>query len=255
MPVTLDWSQITLRLALTVAAGLLIGFNREEHGRPAGMRTTLLVTLAASIAMIQTNLLINTVGKAQDSFVTMDVLRLPLGILCGMGFIGAGAILRRDNRILGLTTAATLWFATVMGLCFGGGQISLGIAAAALAFAILWGLKYVEKTLLRSDARATLVIQLAGREPSDDEIRRIIEQAGRRIIALGVTYKDRGNAREICCELEWRPRPADPCPPAFVTEMANRAEVSSLRWLPQGVPRQSAEFGPAHGDQRATEPS
>ena len=90
MPVILDWQQVTLRIVLTVVAGLIIGFNRGEHGRPAGMRTTLLVCLAASLSMIQANLLMNSVGKAHDSFVVLDLMRLPLGILSGMGFIGAG---------------------------------------------------------------------------------------------------------------------------------------------------------------------
>ena len=77
MPTTLGWSEIALRLALTVVAGSLIGLNRGEHGRPAGLRTTLLVCLAASVGMIQTNLLLMTVGKTQDSFVVMDIMRLP----------------------------------------------------------------------------------------------------------------------------------------------------------------------------------
>src|ERR1700691_5552539 len=102
MLVTLDWQQAALRLILTVAAGLVIGFNRGEHGRPAGMRTTLLVCLAASIAMIQANLLMNSVGKARDSFIVLDLMRLPLGILSGMGFIGAGAIVRKGNLVLGI---------------------------------------------------------------------------------------------------------------------------------------------------------
>lgn len=63
MPLTISWQQIALRLILTVVAGLVIGFNRGEHGRPAGMRTTLLVCLAASLSMIQANLLMNSVGK------------------------------------------------------------------------------------------------------------------------------------------------------------------------------------------------
>ena len=81
MPLTLDWSQIALRLGLTVLAGLIIGINRGEHGRPAGMRTTLLVCLAASLSMIAANRLLNTTGKAANSFVVMDPMRLPLGVL------------------------------------------------------------------------------------------------------------------------------------------------------------------------------
>ena len=84
MPLTLTWQDIAIRLALSVLAGGLIGLDRGEHGRPAGLRTTLLVCLAAAVAMIQTNLLLATTGRTTDSFVTLDLMRLPLGILTGM---------------------------------------------------------------------------------------------------------------------------------------------------------------------------
>src|SRR5262245_42274689 len=132
MSPTLEWPEISLRLALAVAAGALIGANRTEHGRPVGLRTVLLVCIAAAVSMIQANLLLATAGNADDSFVGIDVMRLPLGILTGMGFIGGGAILRRGDLIVGVTTAATLWLVTVIGLAFGGGQLGLGVAATAL---------------------------------------------------------------------------------------------------------------------------
>src|SRR6185437_6216889 len=119
MPSEIDWQEIALRLFCTVFAGAVIGFNREEHGRTAGLRTTILLCLSASLAMILANLMVNMTGKTSESFIQLDAMRLPLGILTGVGFIGAGAILRRDNLVLGVTTAATLWFVTVMGLCFG----------------------------------------------------------------------------------------------------------------------------------------
>ena len=68
MPLTLSWEEITLRLTLTVIAGFLIGLNRSEGGHAAGLRTTLLVCLAASVAMIQTNLLMPVTGKTPESF-------------------------------------------------------------------------------------------------------------------------------------------------------------------------------------------
>ena len=126
MPTHLDWPEIALRLALTVVAGTLVGLDRGRHGRPVGLRTTLLVCLAAAVSMIQTNLMLPTAGRKADSFVMLDLMCLPLGILTGMGFIGAGAILKRGELVLGITTAATLWFVTVLGLCFGGGQWVLG---------------------------------------------------------------------------------------------------------------------------------
>jgi uncharacterized membrane protein YhiD involved in acid resistance len=100
-----------------VLAGLLIGYNRRERAKAAGLRTMLLVCLAASVSMIQVNLLMPTNGRPSDSYVTLDLMRLPLGILTGVGFIGGGAILRRGDIVIGVTTAATLWFVTVLGLC------------------------------------------------------------------------------------------------------------------------------------------
>src|SRR6185312_3373037 len=147
MPLHISWSEIALRLLLTVIAGVLIGYDRSEHGKAAGMRTTLLVCLAASVAMIQVNLLLPTAGKPADSFVTNDLMRLPLGILTGVGFIGAGAIMRRDNIIVGVTTAATLWLVTVVGLCLGGGQLALGVVTTVLGIAALQGLGWVESQL------------------------------------------------------------------------------------------------------------
>ena len=158
MSASLTWTDVALRLALSVLVGIVVGFNRSEHGKPAGMRTTLLVCLAASVAMIQVNLLLPTAGRSSDSFVMNDLMRLPLGILTGVGFIGGGAILRRDNITVGVTTAATLWLVTVIGLCIGGGQIVLGLAATGLCLFALWVLRWVENAF-RQERRARLSIE------------------------------------------------------------------------------------------------
>ena len=79
-------------------------------------------------------------------------MRLPLGILTGIGFIGAGAILRRGDMVLGATTAATIWFVAVLGICFGGGQIWLGLAALSGA-------------LIRRDRLASLTVAISAKGP------------------------------------------------------------------------------------------
>src|SRR6185312_9227086 len=127
MSLSLTWQAAALRVVLTLAAGALVGINRGERGHAAGLRTTMIVALAACLAMLQVNALLALDGKSSSSFIVMDLMRLPLGILSGMGFIGAGAIVRRGGAIRGVTTAATLWLMTVIGLCFGGGQIALGV--------------------------------------------------------------------------------------------------------------------------------
>jgi putative Mg2+ transporter-C (MgtC) family protein len=235
MTTSISWQDIALRLVLTVVAGALIGLNRGEHGRPAGLRTTLLVCLAASLSMIQANLLLATAGKRSDSFVTLDLMRLPLGILSGMGFIGGGVILRRNNLILGVTTAATLWFVTVLGLCFGGGNLVLGSTALVIGLVVLWALKWLEAALPR-DRQGTLVLTLGGERSPEEEIRRMLTASRYRVIASGIVYDRAENSRELTCELAWRAYPADTDMPHVLKMLEQLDGVVKLQWLPQGLP-------------------
>jgi putative Mg2+ transporter-C (MgtC) family protein len=168
MPLQPTWSDVAIRLALTMIAGGIVGFDRGARGHAAGFRTTILVGLAASVAMIQTNVLLSASGRTPESFAVMDVLRLPLGILTGVGFIGAGTIVKKGDLITGITTAATLWLMTVIGLCLGGGQLVLGLTATALAVITLWALQWVDRAIPR-EHRARLTVT------ADTEIRAMIE--------------------------------------------------------------------------------
>ena len=202
MPLTIGWGEIAVRLALSFLAGALIGLNRSERRRPAGLRTTTLVCLAAAIAMIQTNLLMPTSGKPPASFVVMDLMRLPLGILSGMGFIGAGAIVRRGNMVDGVTTAATLWFVTVMGLCFGGGQLALGAAAFGLAAFVLWCLKWAERAFGIA-RRASLTIGFEATSAVDETVAAALAAAGFEVAAHSRSFSERDGC-EIRYQLRWR---------------------------------------------------
>ncbi|HUN42019.1 MAG TPA: MgtC/SapB family protein [Acetobacteraceae bacterium] len=91
---TLTWGDIFVRLALTLVAGVLIGLDRNQHAHPAGLRTTVLIALAAAVAMIQANWLTTHTVDLHNQTLRADIMRLPLGSLDGVGFIGAGVILR-----------------------------------------------------------------------------------------------------------------------------------------------------------------
>ncbi|QOZ32868.1 MgtC/SapB family protein [Bradyrhizobium sp. CCBAU 53421] len=157
MPLHPTWTDIAIRLALTVLASAIIGFDRGARGHAAGLRTTILVGLAASLSMIQANLLLGLDGKASGSFAVMDLMRLPLGILTGVGFIGGGTILKKGDLVTGVTTAATLWLTTVIGLCLGGGQLALGCIATVIGVVTLSVLKWVDQTIPRRH-RAALTV-------------------------------------------------------------------------------------------------
>lgn len=154
-----SWLDIMLRLLLVIAAGALIGINREIGGHAAGFRTTILVGLAACLMMIQANLLLTTWGRTPQSFASMDILRFPLGVLTGVGFIGGGVILKRGDLVTGVTTAATLWIMTAIGLCIGGGQLIVGCVGAVIAFIVLSSLKWFDR-LIPHRQKARFVIEL-----------------------------------------------------------------------------------------------
>jgi putative Mg2+ transporter-C (MgtC) family protein len=231
MPIEPSWYDVAIRLALTVLAGGCIGLNRGEHGHPAGLRTTILVCLAASVSTIQANLLLHTIGKTPDSFIVLDLMRLPLGILSGMGFIGGGAILRRGSMVTGVTTAATLWYVTVMGLCFGGGQLMLGLAMLALGLGVLWALKWVEEQV-QQDCHASLRLAVDGDRLSEDELRRVLREEGLHMRSCAVRYDPLVQRRYLRCELKWRTRGGHKRTPAVIEQLAQREGVSRLDWQP-----------------------
>jgi putative Mg2+ transporter-C (MgtC) family protein len=229
MATSLSWTDIAVRLLLTILAAVVIGYDRSEHGKAAGMRTTLLVCLAASASMIQVNLLLPTAGRAADSFVMNDLMRLPLGILTGVGFIGGGAILRRENIVVGVTTAATLWLMTVIGLCFGGGQLGLGLVATGIGMFALQGLRWIENRLTH-ECRARLSILVDDKGPSEGELRQRLEAAGL-MIAGSCAIIDRGGARrEFVLDIQQMRSPPRTETPAVVTALAAQSGVLKLQW-------------------------
>ena len=187
MPLNLTWQDVAIRLISTIAAGALIGFDRGEHGQNAGLRTTLLVMVAASLSMLDVNALLNMSGKTPESFAVMDLMRLPLGILSGMGFIGAGAILRKGSLVTGVTTAATLWFGTVLGLCFGGGQVALGWVGTALGLIVLWALRHYERKM-KHEQSASLMVMIEGDGLLENDLRQKIISSHMNILSTSVTY-------------------------------------------------------------------
>jgi putative Mg2+ transporter-C (MgtC) family protein len=231
MPLNIGWGEIALRLALTVFAGILIGINRSEHGHAAGLRTTLLVCLAASLSMLQVNLLLPMTGKTSSSFAVMDLMRLPLGILSGMGFIGAGAIVRKDNFVHGLTAAATLWFVTGLGLCFGGGQLALGLVGLALGVLVLEVFKRLED-LWRQDRHAVLSVIIGTNGPTEEELTSKLQAEGYVISPWGVVSFDQNRQRELRTEVRWRDGPHEVHSPAFLQEVVDYPGVLRLEWKP-----------------------
>jgi putative Mg2+ transporter-C (MgtC) family protein len=149
----------------------------------------------------------------------------------GMGFIGAGAVLRRRKAVTGITTAATLWLVTVIGLCFGSGQIFLGAVSTILALLVLEGLSRLDRSL-RQDRHATLVLLLEEAGPTPDDLSTILTKAGYLIATCAVAYFPRSRRRRISCEIRWHGRSTDFKPPEFLESILKKPGVLKMYWKP-----------------------
>ena len=134
---------LTVRLVLSAVFGAAIGLEREVHGHPAGIRTHLLVCLGSALFTV---LSIYGFG-ASTSTTPVDPSRVAAQIVSGIGFLGAGAILKDGLSIRGLTTAASLWATAAVGLAAGAGQQILAAGASVIIILSLWPLSIVADRL------------------------------------------------------------------------------------------------------------
>jgi putative Mg2+ transporter-C (MgtC) family protein len=139
----LDWLDIVLRLGIATLAGGLIGLNRDLHGKPIGLRTLGLVGLASAIVV----LVVDPLGS--DGRISDATSRVIQGILTGIGFLGAGVIIRAEHhsRVRGLTSAACTWLTACIGIVCGAGQWRIVVVALTITFAILIAGGRVERAL------------------------------------------------------------------------------------------------------------
>lgn len=146
MELLLDWESI-FRVALAAAVGAVLGVERHMRGRAAGLRTNALVCMASALLIVVSRGVAMTGLPADAHFqLNVDPSRMAAGIVTGIGFLGAGAIVRlKESLIRGLTTAAEIWFIAAIGIAIGIGAYALAGVAAGLALAILVGLHAVER--------------------------------------------------------------------------------------------------------------
>lgn len=231
MPAPLEVTDIALRLALALLAGAILGIDRTSRGRPAGMRTTMMVTAAGAVAMVLADLVSQTGSAHEGTSTRFDPLRMAQGILAGMGFIGAGAIVRRGDVVHGVTTAATLWFSTVVGLCFGSGEWRVGTASMVVGLLILWPLNYLENCMKREHT-GTLAVTAPIDAMSENDLRELIHRHGYITTSWSVELDRLGLSRELSCRVLWKARPTNDRIPPFIAELSSDSKVSRVKWEP-----------------------
>ena len=129
----LDWPEIVLRLGVATLAGGLIGLNRDLHGKPIGLKTLALVGLATAMVVVLAD------PSGDTTKISPEASRIIQGILTGIGFLGAGVIVRAEHhfRVRGLTSAACTWLTACVGIACGIGQWRIVVVALAITFGLL----------------------------------------------------------------------------------------------------------------------
>ena len=149
--------EVFLRLILAVLLGGVVGMEREMHGRPAGFRTHIVVCLGATVMVLGTEYY----QTATETGTILDVNRMAAGIITGIGFLGAGAIMREENMVRGLTTAGCVWFVAGLGIVIGKGIYPLALWATLLAFIMLFFFRFVE-AWMPVDQYKEMTVKVAG---------------------------------------------------------------------------------------------
>jgi putative Mg2+ transporter-C (MgtC) family protein len=150
--------ELIVRILVGTALGAVIGYERDIHGRPAGLRTHALVALASATFMVVSTHLAYFQGYRQGDFTDVDGSRIAASVVSGIGFLAGGAILRTGLTIQGLTTAAGLWLVAAIGLCAGGGMYAESVAATLVGVIALTILRRFEDKDDRTKRRLTLTL-------------------------------------------------------------------------------------------------
>ena len=164
---------ILVKLLLATLGGGIIGLEREKHGRPAGLRTHILVALGACLMMIISEAFVVKYAAADaGSALRLDPARTAAQIISGIGFLGAGVILKEGISIRGLTTAASLWMVAGLGMAFGMGLFVPAAMGTVIALCSLIFLKWLEP-VIKKDRFLFLTVIAQRREGLYDELERI----------------------------------------------------------------------------------
>ncbi|HWP66674.1 MAG TPA: MgtC/SapB family protein [Candidatus Limnocylindria bacterium] len=170
--------EIALRLALALVIGGLIGLERSYHARPAGFRTHALVCLSTSLLMLVTvyeRLWFTTISETRT---TLDPTRMAQGIMTGIGFLGAGAIMKDGLTVRGLTTAASIWMTAAIGILIGIGFFFPAVVASVLTLGTLSVFRWVE-SVMPSQFYAQFLVRFArGMAMSEADMRRLLAEHG-----------------------------------------------------------------------------
>jgi len=190
-----EYFEIVFRIIAALAAGGLIGLERSHRGRPAGFRTHALVCLASSLLMLVTVYESHWFPRDAASRVVLDPTRLAQGIMTGIGFVGAGAIIKEGFTVRGLTTAASIWITAAIGILTGIGFYFAALIGTLLALGTLSAFRWIEARM-PTETYAIFMVRFR-RDAAMDEakLRELVKSTG--FSSYNPTYRLHGDVGQF----------------------------------------------------------
>ncbi|HZR96812.1 MAG TPA: MgtC/SapB family protein [Gaiellaceae bacterium] len=222
---TLEWPHVLLRLSVAALLGGAVGMERELRERQAGLRTHLVVSVGSALFTLVSAYGFHDFMTNGGGLVRTDPTRIAAQIVSGIGFLGAGAIIRQGLSVRGLTTAATLWLVAGIGMACGAGYYSAAVIATAGALLTLGPLRSASYKIVRRyrpEIDRLLVELPAGGSPG--AVLEAIERAGARVVSLEIEQE--GDRRSMAVDVELRGLAA----PSVVAEVGEIDGVLGVRW-------------------------
>lgn len=174
----IELTDMLLRLGLSLVLGGIIGFERERDSQPAGLRTHMILVVGACLAMM---LSLNiTVGRGGDP------ARLAAQVVSGIGFLGAGAILRSGFNVKGLTTATTLWTMAIVGLAVGMGYYAVAAITTLVLMIVLSVLDIIEKRFVRINVIRNITIEVHDHKGIVRDVRKTMARIADQVITFSI---------------------------------------------------------------------
>ena len=180
-PLALSWGAIAMRLLCAMLVGLVIGTEREYTHRPAGMRTHILVALGACAVMITGHLIFT---QYRSYGASPDPARMAAQVITGVGFLGAGTILREGINVKGLTTAASLWSVACLGIAAGGGYYAVALVGMVFIFITLTLFEFFQNKLIKPKVTKDYALQVVDIAVALEAVHTLADQCKGQISSL-----------------------------------------------------------------------
>ena len=222
----LSWEEVLLRVVVAAALGGVLGLERELREREAGLRTHLLVSVGSALFTLVSAYGFRDFLTSGNDLIRADPGRIAAQIVTGIGFLGAGAIIRQGLSIRGLTTAATLWVVAAIGLASGAGYYSAAIITTGVTLVALGPLRIAARRVtsrFRGELGRLLVQLPTGQSPAP--LIAEIERAGATIESIEISHEADRRTVDVTVEL-----PKAGLEPELVAQIADLEHILEVRW-------------------------